>query len=153
MFLPNGPRSLRQPTGMAKSGGLLTPFHLIELAIALAIVGLGIDYARAWLAGMQLQAASDFASVAALTTGPRTQGDNAEIERVARNAVRASLHAQGDVASLTTRRITVRHAAALPSVSVVVEGTVPTLFLSIVGYENLSVMAKSVARFRQMPKQ
>jgi len=136
---------------MRRPGRLITPFHLIEAAIALAILGLGTDYARAWVAGVRLQAATDEASLAALTAGTESRRDKAELEQIARNAIAAGLRTRGDVAHLTIRQITVRHTATLPSVSVVVEGTVPTLLLSFAGYENLRVTARSVARFREMP--
>ena len=148
LFLPNGPRSFRLPAWIAGPGKLRRPIHLIEIAIVLAILGLGLDYARALLAGKRLQAATDVASVAALARYPEARGGDAEIERAARREVAAILRAQGNIAGLTTTQITISHTATLPSVVVAVEATIPTLFLSIVGYENLRVTAKSVARLR-----
>lgn len=133
---------------MLNPGSLRRPIHLIEAAILLAILGLGIDYARAWLAGMRLQAATDVASVAALARYPEAQGSDAEVQRAARSAVSASLRAKGSIAGLKATQITVSQSATLPSVMVAVEATIPTLFLSVVGYENLRVTAKSVARLR-----
>ena len=52
------------------------------------------------------------------------------------------------IADLKATQITVSQSATLPSVMVAVEATIPTLFLSVVGYENLRVTAKSVARLR-----
>lgn len=148
LFLPNRPGSFRLPAWMLNPGSLRRPIHLIEAAILLAILGLGIDYARAWLAGMRLQAATDVASVAALARYSEAQGRDAEIQRAVRSAVSASLRVQGSIAGLKTTQITVSQSATLPSVMVAVEATIPTLFLSVVGYENLRVTAKSVARLR-----
>lgn len=148
LFLPSGPSSFRLPAWMPASGRLRRPIHLIEVALFLGIIALGTDYARAWLAGTQLQAATDIAAVAALGRYPEAQGGDAEIERAARSAVAGSLRAQGTVAGLQATQITIGHTVTPPSVVVTVEARMPTLFLSVVGYENLRVTAKSAARLR-----
>ncbi len=153
LLLPKRSRLFRLTARIAKPGRRSALFHLIEVALALGILGLGIDYARAWVAGMRLQEATDVASVATLTAKTEAQEGDAGLEQAARDAVAASLREQGEVAGLTVRQITLRHTSALPSVTVAAEATIPALLLSIAGYENLRVTAKSVARLRTAPKQ
>ena len=60
----------------------------------------------------------------------------------------ASLQAQSDSANIKIMKITVLQGTDTYAASILLEATIPSMFLSLMGYKNLKIKTKSVAKIQ-----
>ncbi len=121
------------------------PIMAAALVPALAMIGAGVDYGRAYLVASKLQGAADAGALAAVRAKQISSNTEGDAQEVGADYVRANFPPDYTGAALTTSTITVDEDDDVITATVTLRAAVDTALLRVIGIDALNVSVSSVA--------
>lgn len=141
---PSAPRSFLRALWRARGASVL-PIMAAALVPAMAMIGAGIDYGRAYLVASKLQGAADAGALAAVRAKQVSSNTTSEAQAVGAEYVRANFPDDYTGAALAAPTIAVTEEDDVITASVTLRAAVDTALLRVIGIETLNVSVNAVA--------
>lgn len=137
-------RSLLRALRRSRSASVL-PIMAAALVPAMAMIGAGIDYGRAYLVASKLQGAADAGALAAVRAKQVSSNSASEAQALGAEYARANFPDDYSGAALAAPSIAVTEEDDVITASVTLRAAVNTALLRVIGIETLNVSVNSVA--------
>jgi Flp pilus assembly protein TadG len=126
-------------------GASVLPIMAAALIPAMAMIGAGIDYGRAYLVASKLQGAADAGALAAVRAKQVSSNSTSEAQAVGAEYVRANFPDDYSGAALAAPTIAVVEDDDVITATVTLRAAVDTALLRVIGIDVLNVSVNSVA--------